>query len=242
MYVSIRLSELSVSIFVVTKGYQPSIAYGLKKVIHSLDMPASFISKENVNLLWEVVTNALNLQHSSAKFVAVVQDVFNQHITLFASSSEPSLRELNKQFLAKLMSGLNQLFPHLKRIHIDTAAPCNVLVDAEVLPSEPTDAAAKKKVTWEEPVDSSVGSGTTYENQHSVQLPPVEREIIHPSHVLPKGTEGNVVLTHLTTASAKVPTFHDIMKRLDELQRSVDLVLGHLNKSSVDCASQTDNL
>lgn len=167
---------------------------------------ASFTSKENIQLLWEVVTNTLNLQSSSSKFVLAVQDIFNQHVRLFANSSETNLRELNKQFLAKLMSGLNQLFPQLKRIHIGEP------IAEDTLQIEPTDT-SQKKVSWAE---------DTYENQQSDQLPLVERE------PMPMVTS-NAPVAPVASISAPVlnksPTLNEFMKRVDAMQTTLNVEL-----------------
>lgn len=161
---------------------------------------ASFTSKENIQLLWEVVTNTLNLQSSSSKFVLAVQDIFNQHVKLFATSSETNLRELNKQFLAKLISGLNQLFPQLKRIHIGEP------IAEDTLQVEPTDASLKK-VSWAE---------DTYENQQSDQLPLVERETVP-------------IVASVASVSATVLnkslTLNEFMKRVDTMQSTLNVEL-----------------
>ncbi len=76
-----------------------------------------FINKQNINLLWDVLLDELNINKTNTKLIKNIRTVFESSINPFISSSNKSnanlnIMELNKLFLSQLVLAVNKLFPN----------------------------------------------------------------------------------------------------------------------------------
>lgn len=86
---------------------------------------AQFTNKENLQLLWEVLLDELNMNTTNKKLLSNIEIVFESNIKLFSLRATPTspIIELNKQFLSQVVLAVNRLFPNqtqqnMKRITI----------------------------------------------------------------------------------------------------------------------------
>ena len=82
-----------------------------------------FMSKQNTNLLWEVLLDELHINQTNKSLMSNVRMVFDSNISPFTSKINPkaNLMELNKEFLRQVVLAVNRLFPreqNIKRITI----------------------------------------------------------------------------------------------------------------------------
>lgn len=93
-----------------------------------------FLNKDNINLLWDVLLDELNMQNGSAppSIVKGIRSVFESNINPFITRAKPNsnIMELNKLFLAQIIIAVNRLFPNLKQIR-------TINISEEVLDQEP---------------------------------------------------------------------------------------------------------
>ena len=93
-----------------------------------------FLNKDNINLLWDVLLDELNMQNGSAppSIVKGIRSVFETNINPFITRAKPNsnIMELNKLFLAQIMMAVNRLFPNLKQIR-------TINISDEVIEKEP---------------------------------------------------------------------------------------------------------
>lgn len=76
-----------------------------------------FTKKENINLLWDVLLDELNINTNNKAFVSNIKSVFESNVKPFTSraNSKAPIMELNKQFLGQVVLAVNRLFPQLKQ-------------------------------------------------------------------------------------------------------------------------------
>ena len=84
---------------------------------------SQFTNKQNINLLWSILLDELQINQNNVKMVTNLKTVFESNIKPFTSKTNPrsSIMELNKQFLGQVVLAVNQLFPqeqNVKRITI----------------------------------------------------------------------------------------------------------------------------
>ena len=76
-----------------------------------------FNTKKNIELLWEVLLDELNINPNSSTILQNIKTVFDGNISLFTTKANPNmgLMNLNKLFLNQVLIAVNQLFPNLKQ-------------------------------------------------------------------------------------------------------------------------------
>jgi hypothetical protein len=83
---------------------------------------SQFVNKDNLELLWEVLLDELNINKTNTNLISNIKTIFESNINLFTSRSNPktNILELNKQFLNQVLLAVNQLLPqqNIKRINI----------------------------------------------------------------------------------------------------------------------------
>jgi hypothetical protein len=87
---------------------------------------SKFTDKPNLQLLWDVLLDELNITNVNTSLMSNIQSVFNSNINLFISraNSKTPLVELNKQFLSQVLLAVSKLYPtpdqnqNIKRITI----------------------------------------------------------------------------------------------------------------------------
>ena len=87
---------------------------------------SSFISKQNLVLLWEVLLDELNINKTNITLINNIRIVFESNINPFCSrinsnKIDINIMELNKRFLSQVVSAVNKLFPkeqNVKKITI----------------------------------------------------------------------------------------------------------------------------
>jgi len=83
---------------------------------------SQFVNKDNLELLWEVLLDELNINQTNTNLITNVKTIFQSNINLFVSRSNPktTILEQNKQFLNQVLLAVNQLLPqqNMKRINI----------------------------------------------------------------------------------------------------------------------------
>jgi len=75
---------------------------------------SQFTSKQNMNLLWDVLLDELHINTNNKSVITNVKAVFEGNIKPFTSKSNPKspIMELNKQFLSQVVLAVNRLFPN----------------------------------------------------------------------------------------------------------------------------------
>jgi len=78
---------------------------------------SQFTNKQNLKLLWDVLLDELNINHTNTELIGNIRTVFESNINLFSLSSNPKLHimELNKQFLSQVILAVNRLFFNVKQ-------------------------------------------------------------------------------------------------------------------------------
>jgi len=88
---------------------------------------SQFTNKQNLELLWDVLLDELNINKTNTKLIGNIRTVFESNINPFTLRANPKAQiiELNKLFLSQVVLAVNQLFPthnkqeqHIKRITI----------------------------------------------------------------------------------------------------------------------------
>jgi hypothetical protein len=74
-----------------------------------------FTSKQNLNLLWNVLLDELHINNSNKNIINNIKSVFESNITPFTTRANPKVHimELNKQFLSQVVLAVNRLFPNV---------------------------------------------------------------------------------------------------------------------------------
>ena len=80
----------------------------------------TFTSRTNVEMLWDVLLDELNIRTKPSTFISHIQTVFNSNINPFLHSistkSTPlHLMDINKQFLKQVVIAVHKLFPTLSQ-------------------------------------------------------------------------------------------------------------------------------
>ena len=75
-----------------------------------------FINPDNLDILWEVLLDELNINIENKSLLSNIRLVFESNLKLFTAKSNPNTNiiNLNKQFLSQLLVAVNKLFPSLK--------------------------------------------------------------------------------------------------------------------------------
>jgi hypothetical protein len=83
---------------------------------------SQFVNKNNLELLWEVLLDELNINKTNTNLMSNIKIIFDSNITLFLSRCNPksNILYLNKQFLSQVLLAVNQLIPqqNINRINI----------------------------------------------------------------------------------------------------------------------------
>jgi len=80
-----------------------------------------FRQTSNVSMLWEVLLETLHTDEMEKPFVDSVRIIFQEALSTFRSKHVVTLMEVNKQFLAQVMSVIKQLIPNYQsRIRISS--------------------------------------------------------------------------------------------------------------------------
>ena len=83
---------------------------------------SQFVNKNNLELLWEVLLDELNINKTNTNLISNVKIIFDSNINLFLTRSNPksNILDLNKQFLSQVLLAVNQLIPqqNINRINI----------------------------------------------------------------------------------------------------------------------------
>ena len=77
-----------------------------------------FTNKQNIQLLWEVLLDELQINNNNKSLVNNIRNVFESNVHPFTSRTKPnaSIIELNKQFLSQVVLAVNKLFPNFNEI------------------------------------------------------------------------------------------------------------------------------
>ena len=79
---------------------------------------SQFTNSHNLDLLWEVLLDELNINIENKNLLSNIRLVFESNLKLFTSRSNPNTNiiNLNKQFLSQLLIAVNKLFPNFSSI------------------------------------------------------------------------------------------------------------------------------
>jgi hypothetical protein len=94
-----------------------------------------FKTVKNINMLWEVLLDELNINTQNTSLTANVRSVFESNINPFLARANPNsgLMNLNKIFLTQIVAAVNRLFPN-----INQQPPVKLInISDEVVSSEP---------------------------------------------------------------------------------------------------------
>jgi hypothetical protein len=78
---------------------------------------SNFLTKQNLNLLWEVLLDELHIDVNNKSIITNIRTVFESNINPFTKNvnQNTQLVILNKQFLSQVLIAVNRLFPNLKQ-------------------------------------------------------------------------------------------------------------------------------
>ena len=94
-----------------------------------------FKTVKNINMLWEVLLDELNISKQNTSLSANVRSVFESNINPFLARANPNsgLMNLNKIFLTQIVAAVNRLFPN-----INQQQPIKLInISDEIINSEP---------------------------------------------------------------------------------------------------------
>ena len=76
---------------------------------------STFTSRDNLEMLWDILLDELNIRNKPSAFVSHIHTVFTSNINPFLLNVAPKtpLIELNKQFLKQVCLAVHKLFPTL---------------------------------------------------------------------------------------------------------------------------------
>ena len=76
-----------------------------------------FKTNKNINMLWEVLLDELNINPQNTAIVTNIRSVFESNINPFLARANPSsgLMNLNKIFLTQIVAAVNRLFPNINQ-------------------------------------------------------------------------------------------------------------------------------
>lgn len=89
----------------------------MKQISNVNPNSSKFLTKQNLNLLWEVLLDELHIDTNNKSFVTNIRIVFESNINPFTKNvlQNAQLVILNKQFLSQVVIAVNRLFPNLKQ-------------------------------------------------------------------------------------------------------------------------------
>jgi len=76
-----------------------------------------FKTNKNINMLWEVLLDELNINPQNTAIVTNIRSVFESNINPFLAKANPNsgLMNLNKIFLTQIVAAVNRLFPNINQ-------------------------------------------------------------------------------------------------------------------------------
>ena len=76
-----------------------------------------FKTVKNINMLWEVLLDELNINNQNTAAVTNIRSVFESNVNPFLSRANPNmgLMNLNKIFLTQIVAAVNRLFPNINQ-------------------------------------------------------------------------------------------------------------------------------
>ena len=76
-----------------------------------------FTTKQNLNLLWSLILDELNINKSNKNLMSNINAIFEGNINPFTTRANQKLNlmELNKQFLSQVVLAVDRLLPNLKQ-------------------------------------------------------------------------------------------------------------------------------
>lgn len=81
-----------------------------------MDILLEFSSKSNIELLWEILLDELNIKTNN-NLIQNIRNIFEANIKPFITRANPkkTLINLNKEFLSQVIIAVNKLIPNLKQ-------------------------------------------------------------------------------------------------------------------------------
>ena len=76
-----------------------------------------FKTVKNINMLWEVLLDELNINPQNTSIVTNIRSVFESNVNPFLARANPNsgLMNLNKIFLTQIVAAVNRLFPNINQ-------------------------------------------------------------------------------------------------------------------------------
>jgi len=76
-----------------------------------------FKTVKNINMLWEILLDELNINQQNTSIVTNIRSVFESNINPFLARANPNsgLMNLNKIFLTQIVAAVNRLFPNINQ-------------------------------------------------------------------------------------------------------------------------------
>lgn len=76
-----------------------------------------FTIKKNINMLWEVLLDEININQENKTMMTNIRAVFESNVTPFLARANVNsgLMNLNKLFLSQVLTAVNRLFPNLQQ-------------------------------------------------------------------------------------------------------------------------------
>jgi hypothetical protein len=76
-----------------------------------------FKTNKNINMLWEVLLDELNINPQNTAIVTNIRSVFESNVNPFLARANPNsgLMNLNKIFLTQIVAAVNRLFPNINQ-------------------------------------------------------------------------------------------------------------------------------
>ena len=76
-----------------------------------------FKTNKNINMLWEVLLDELNINPQNTTIVTNIRSVFESNVNPFLARANPNsgLMNLNKIFLTQIVAAVNRLFPNINQ-------------------------------------------------------------------------------------------------------------------------------
>ena len=76
-----------------------------------------FKTNKNINMLWEVLLDELNINPQNTSIVTNIRSVFESNVNPFLARANPNsgLMNLNKIFLTQIVAAVNRLFPNINQ-------------------------------------------------------------------------------------------------------------------------------
>lgn len=92
-----------------------------------------FKTNKNINMLWEVLLDELNINPQNTAIVTNIRSVFESNINPFLARANPNsgLMNLNKIFLTQIVAAVNRLFPNINQQPVKLINISDEIVNAE---------------------------------------------------------------------------------------------------------------